>query len=261
MPRIVFISRAMRLVRFLPFIAVAAHTAHAQSISVGAGDSARVDDAMVCMQANQESQTFGSHMYPFRDWSYGDVVSRLHALQSAGFEVESVIAAAQTIEQGLKRCLVRQMNRQQAGARKRDDQGTLVPLETRVDRDTRIRWLSGLPAISEAWRGLFGSADTSGLAALVDDIAGSGAWIEQLGGPARLDGRLERAAIGLFPLRHRLVHGWHSPSRVDIANGAHAGARLVTLLFDPSSGIASRTGYDPFTRMPRWQSPPTAPPP
>jgi uncharacterized protein YjdB len=42
MSRIVFVSRAMRLVRFLPFIALAANTAHAQSISVGAGDSARV---------------------------------------------------------------------------------------------------------------------------------------------------------------------------------------------------------------------------
>jgi uncharacterized protein YjdB/alpha-tubulin suppressor-like RCC1 family protein len=42
MPRIVFVSRAMRLVRFLAFIALAAQTVHAQSISVGAGDSARV---------------------------------------------------------------------------------------------------------------------------------------------------------------------------------------------------------------------------
>jgi uncharacterized protein YjdB len=40
--RSVCVSRAMRLVQFLTFIGIAAQTAHAQSISVGAGDSARV---------------------------------------------------------------------------------------------------------------------------------------------------------------------------------------------------------------------------
>ena len=195
-------------------------------------------------------------MYPFRAWSHPEVVARLWALTAAGFESEAVVAAAQTLEQGLKRVLVYEMNRSKRGfdpTKMREPH--LVSLNSKAERDKSIRWLASLGKIRSGWRVLLEHTSHSDLAAMIDRVAGEGTWARRLGGDAHVKGRAgDQSPFGLFPLRHVLVHGWNSPPKAVIAATASDGVTLVEQIFHPDRGLGAIVGYDPFSVMPRWRS-------
>lgn len=198
-------------------------------------------------------------MYPFLAWSYESLVERLSQLLDSGFDIEAIVASVQTLEQGFKRPLVRQMNTGALGFSNRRALDRLVPLTTISDRNRSVRALQGLQSIDQAWCTLI-AADRSDLRlpALVDRVVGVGAWtllVENAPVPQpMINGHL---APGLFGLRHQLVHGWHLPSKDAIGRLAPMGPKMVAAILHPRSGIGTAIGYDPFHRMPRFRPRPS----
>lgn len=193
-------------------------------------------------------------MYPFLGWPHSELVDRLGRLIDDGYEIEAVVASAQTIEQGLKRIIVREMNTSRRGVKRANGTLSIVRLNSTDDRNRAVRCLASLHGIDVAWSLLFAGRDYADLSKTVDSAAGTGSWPLLSTKDPVIQPRLSGVTcIGLFELRHRLVHGWHLPPKHLIGKLAPAGRDLVNELFG-SHGIAPKVGYDPFTKMPRFRA-------
>jgi len=197
-------------------------------------------------------------MYPFLAWQHQQLVDRLRRLLHEGFDIEAVVASVQTLEQGFKRPIVRQMNIRRLGFPDRRNLASPVSLRSTHERNRSVKHLGSLESIKTAWRALVSAEDESlALPALVDTVAGPGTWRTLSAKP--IEGAITQAAeeqVGLFHLRHQLVHGWHLPPKGAIERLASTGVEMVALLLHPQTGIGQHIGYDPFCRMPRFRQQP-----
>jgi hypothetical protein len=200
-------------------------------------------------------------VYPFRAWPYEKLCSRIDQLIEAGFSNEAIVGAVQSLERGVKRILVYYMNTRYTGFASRRQLDVLSPLSSKEERDQSVRWLQGLDSLRDAWSALVARNGAPRLPAAADAILGNGGWL-LLSSAAPFRWKLtpegQLTPVGLFELRHKLVHGWYLPAGALLRELAPMGAYAVRELLRPGAGLGSLAGFDPFRPIPRFRTRPAS---
>ena len=192
-------------------------------------------------------------MYPLYTWKFDELEARLADLLAHGFHQEAAVAAAQTIEQALKRVLRSWMAEHRLGVQGRAGSrtGRVISSKKELDKDVKAH-LASMDGIQECWKLLVSKSSGPQLQSVVKTVAGKASWTGLTSnGPCSVQTATARVRVpyGLFPLRHRLVHGTHSPDKAAIVALAEFGVRTTTDLLHPDNGITTCGLRDPFSKV------------
>ena len=205
-------------------------------------------------------------MYPLWTWKREGVEQRLQRMLDAELEYEALVASAQVIEQVFKRVIRSELSRRGLQVSKESEPGKGHTLVVAKDRNTLDASLSdhcqSFQAIRSMWPKAMEMTPCPKLPALVDAVCGKSAWtaltfpraftpgrplVIRAGDGDRGDGS-PRLRCGLFPARHRIVHGVNGLSEFTVKALAPFGMRSALALLHPTSGLVAHGLRDPLIR-------------
>jgi hypothetical protein len=203
-------------------------------------------------------------MYPLTTWSAQTVTTRLNNLLDEGYTIEALLAAAQTIEQLLKRCIKYQLNR--SGKTfyidKNDYLKKLVPSSNAKQVNPALQQLASLQKIKKAWNLYAKMGCWPSLPNVINTVL-PGSWnILSMGNKPRSrsqkfywKGEEQLLHKGIFTMRHQVVHGTYGPVETELNFLARVAVDLVEALLDSETGLEAHTKWNPQKRMPRFKKP------
>lgn len=194
-------------------------------------------------------------MYPLYSWTYEEICARYEKLLENDLYIEAIVASAQTIEQITKRILKQWMTVERLGYQKRNANGQkVVSIELKKDRDAILKSLQGIIDIKLAWNAIVARDQNSlRLDKLTDQVVGPNSWCiltsnKKIRVTAGI-GIKRDCSVGLFQIRHQLVHGTHAPPKSDIEVLGNWGAEAVVRILDPARGFGGYLEWDPQSRI------------
>ena len=195
-------------------------------------------------------------MYPLYSWSYDEICARFDKLLANHLHIEAIVASSQTLEQILKRVLKQWMTVEKIGYQKKNCAGQkIVSIAKKEERDEILRTLQGIDDIRLAWNATVANGNGAfRLDEILNQVVGPNSWSiltskSPVVVPAKGRGKAQQCSFGLFPLRHQLVHGTHSPPKSDIEVFGIWSVIAVKKLLDPDSGLGGLLGWNPQSRI------------
>lgn len=173
-------------------------------------------------------------MYPLATWKRDELVARLDALIEHGFHQEAAVATAQVLEQAFKRALRSEMVKRRVTLDPED--GTVVPARNKEALDQALRdRAQSMTSLVVMWNKVMNGGQPR-IPNFVDEVCGRGTWggLKSRGKTSLTLGlpRKTKVHMGLFPLRHALVHGTYSPTLPTIRAVARHGREVAHLLME-----------------------------